>query len=140
MNQLLRLLEHSDSWPAKPSIYLTTKQELVTKLEKRGKTYMLGECNRRHPIETIKVLLRCFKIVVKEKPDVVITTGSMPIAMFCLCAKLFRKKVIWIDSIANIERFSMSGRLMYYFADLFLTQWQELAQEYPKAQFAGAIL
>jgi beta-1,4-N-acetylglucosaminyltransferase len=45
-----------------------------------------------------------------------------------------------VDSIANVDRISLSGRLIYYFADLFITQWPELTAKYPRAQFAGAIL
>ncbi len=140
MNQLLRLLDYSQEWTTQPSIFLTTQSELAGKLEKRGKTYIIGECNRYHPLAAIKIIFIGVKIMVKDRPDVILTTGSMPIAMICLVAKLFRKKVIWVDSIANTERFSLSGRLMYHFADLFLTQWPELANTHEKAEYAGAIL
>jgi UDP-N-acetylglucosamine:LPS N-acetylglucosamine transferase len=140
MNQLLRLLEHAGDWPSSPSIYITTQPELAGKLQKRGKTYVIGECNRYHPLAALVALWRAFGIMIMDKPDIVITTGSLPLALVCLVAKLFGKKVIWIDSIANAEKFSMSGRLMYRFADLFLTQWEELAQAHEKAEFAGAIL
>lgn len=140
LNQLLRLLDFAQDWRDQPSIYITTQPELVGKLQKRGKTYLVGESNRYHPFAGLKTVFLGFGIMLREKPDVVITTGSMPIAMICLVAKLFRKKVVWIDSIANTERFSMSGRLMYRFADLFLTQWPELAEKKRKAEYAGAIL
>lgn len=140
MNQLLKLLEFSDDWIVKPSIFITTQAELAGKLRKKGKTYVVGECNRYHPLAAIGIIIKGFSIIGSEKPDVILTTGSMPIAMICLVAKIFRKKVIWIDSIANTERFSLSGRLMYHFADLFLTQWPELAKKYSKAEYIGAIL
>ena len=140
MNQLLRLLDHSGNWPFQPSIYVTTQPELAGKLQKKGKTYVIGECNRYHPLAALMIFFRSFSIIGKDKPDVIITTGSMPLAMLCLVAKLSGKKVIWIDSIANTERFSVSGRLMYHFADVFLTQWPSLAEKHPRAEFVGAIL
>ena len=140
MNQLLLLLEQSDQWPMQPDFYVTTMPQLSEMLSKRGRAYVIGECNRHHPIETIKVILRAFRIVFKERPDLIITTGSMPIAMLCLVSKLFGAKVVWVDSVANTERFSMSGRLMIRFADLFLTQWPELARTNPKAEYAGEII
>lgn len=140
MNELLGMLEYSGDWPVKPSIYITTQKVLAAKLEKKGKTHVVGEANRYHPLTALKIFFQGFRIMHVDKPDVIITTGSMPIAMICLVAKLYRKKVVWIDSIANTEQFSMSGRLMYRFADLFLTQWPELAERYPKAEYAGAIL
>lgn len=140
MNQLLRLLEYAGDWPSKPSVYITTQPELAGKLRKKGKTYVIGECNRHHPFAAVKIIILGFGIMRNDRPDVIITTGSMPIAMVCLVAKLFRKKVVWVDSIANTERFSLSGRLMYVIADLFLTQWPELAAKYPKAEYVGALL
>jgi len=140
LNQLLKVLNYSEDWITQPSVYITTQPELAGKLEKRGRTYIIGECNRYHPLAAINIIFKGFVLMLKEKPDVIITTGSMPIAMICLVAKLFRKKIIWIDSIANTERFSLSGRLMYHFADLFLTQWPHLAKTHRKAEYVGAIL
>lgn len=140
MNQLLRLLEHADQWGIQPDVYVTTAAEVARKLEKRGRTYMIGECNRKTPVAVLKVISRVFRIAVKEKPDVIITTGSMPLAMLCLAGRLFGAKIVWIDSIANTERFSVSGRLMVHFADLFLTQWPELSKRNPKAKYAGALI
>lgn len=140
MNELLRLLDNAGGWRDRPSVYITTNGVLAEKLGKLGKTYVIGECNRYHPIEALKIILRGVSIMAKDKPDVVITTGSMPMAMICAVAKAFRKKVVWIDSIANTEHFSASGRLVYRFADLFLTQWPELAERDRKAEFAGELL
>lgn len=140
MNQLLRLLNYSNLWPEAPSFYVTTLQEMSTKLEQKGPVYVIGEYNRHHPLRAFRSLIRCFSIAFKERPEVVITTGSMPLAFFCLTAKLCGAKIIWIDSIANIERFSMSGRFIHLFADLFLTQWPELAVRDKKAKYVGAIL
>jgi len=140
MNELLKLLETARSWPQPPAFYVTTLEVLAEKLGQRGPVYIIGECNRQHPLKAFRVFMRSLKIMIKEHPDVVITTGSLPLAMVCLCAKLTGAKVVWIDSIANIERFSLSGRMVLPFADLFLTQWPELAQGCKKVEYAGAIV
>ena len=140
MNELLGLLEHSEDWPVQPSIYITTQQLLANKLQERGKTYVIGETNRNHPFSAFKILIQGFGIMIKDKPDVIITTGSLPLAMICLAGKIFSKKIIWIDSIANTDKFSVSGRLMYHIADLFITQWKELAEKNSKAEFVGVLL
>ena len=140
MNQLLKLLEVSGNWPQRPSFYVTTLPQLAEKLEKFGTTYVIGECNRLHPLMTGFVFLKAFKIVFTERPDVVITTGSLPMAMVCLSAKLLGGKVVWIDSIANVDKFSMSGSMVRRFADLFLTQWPELAKKHKNAEYAGTLL
>lgn len=140
MNQLLKLLEHTESWPEQPSFYLTTLDVLASKLSERGHVYVVGECNRHHPFRALQTFIRCIGIAYKERPDVVVTTGSMPLALFCLISKIMGARIVWIDSIANIDRYSMSGRFTRKFADLFLTQWPELAENDDKAECAGAIL
>ena len=140
MNQLLRLLNHTDSWPHQPDFYVTTLDVLAHRLAVKGPVYVIGESNRHHPLRAVRTFIRCIGIAFKERPDVVITTGSMPLALFCLISKLLGAQIVWIDSVANIERFSMSGRLTRTFADLFLTQWLELAEDDQKAEYAGAII
>lgn len=80
------------------------------------------------------------RILLKERPHVVITTGSAP-GLVCLAlAKLLtRARTIWIDSVANCERMSSSGKQARRFADEWLTQWPELST--PKGpHYWGAVL
>lgn len=140
MNQLLKLLDAADGWPVQPAFYVTTMDVLAAKLSARGPVYVIGECNRRHPLQSLSVFFKAAKLVNKERPDVVITTGSMPIALVCLCAKIRGAKIIWIDSIANAEKLSMSGAFVRRFADLFLTQWPELTEKINGIEFSGALV
>jgi UDP-N-acetylglucosamine:LPS N-acetylglucosamine transferase len=88
----------------------------------------------------IHVLFRCLSIVVKERPDVVISTGAAPGCLMCLLGRLLGARIVWLDSITNVERVSLSGRLVRPFADLFLVQWPELAEKYRGAQYVGTIV
>lgn len=140
MNQLLKLLEESERWPLQPSFYVTTLPQLAEKLETYGPTYIIGECNRLHPLMGARVFLKAVKIVLSERPDVVITTGSLPLAMVCVAAKMRGSKIIWIDSIANVEQLSMSGAMIRKIADLFLTQWPSLVKKYKNVEYVGTLL
>ncbi|MFC1773651.1 PssD/Cps14F family polysaccharide biosynthesis glycosyltransferase [Pseudomonadota bacterium] len=140
MNQLLKLLEVSCDWPQKPAFYITTLPQLAEKLETYGRTYVIGECNRLHPLMTVHVFIKAVKLIFSERPDVVITTGSLPLAIVCMAAKFCGAKIVWIDSIANVEKLSMSGAMVRYFADLFLTQWPELARKYKNTEYVGTLL
>lgn len=141
MNQLLKLLEHSERWPIQPEFYITTLQELAGKLAERGgPVYVIGECNRHHPFKALRSVFRSFRVVLKERPDAVVTTGSMPLMMFCAFAKLFGAKIVWIDSIANIETLSMSGRMASRFADLVISQWPDVAKKYNNVEYVGTLL
>ena len=140
MNQLMSLLGASTNWPQRPSFYVTTLPELAENLKMLGPTYVIGECNRLHPLMAVGVFLKACKLVLVERPDVIITTGSLPLAMVCLAGKVLGAKVVWIDSIANVERLSMSGSMVRYIADLFLTQWPELAKKYKNIEYVGTLL
>jgi UDP-N-acetylglucosamine:LPS N-acetylglucosamine transferase len=140
MTELLGLLTTVDRWPVKPAVYVTTREIWARKLEARGPTYVVGECDRHKPVKILRTLWRSFRFVRKERPDVVITTGSLPIALVCLVSKLFGAKIVWIDSIAQLEDLSMSGKLVRRFADLLLTQWPEVAARYPGAEYVGELL
>ena len=78
-------------------------------------------------------------LLVREWPDVVISTGAAPGYFAIRFAKILGRRTIWIDSIANVEKLSMTGALVGPYADLWLTQWIHLAR--PQGPyFMGAVL
>ncbi len=137
LSQLLRL---SDGWENHETIYIVTKEVVRDVLSESGRVYVVGECNRQHPIRVVKVFLRCIRIVFREKPHVIISTGAAVGCMACFLGKMLGAKVVWIDSITNVEKLSLSGRMVRYIADLLLVQWPELVDKYDKAEYVGAII
>jgi len=141
MTELFSLLATSESWPIQPSVYVTSREIWADKLEKFGPTYVVGECDRKKPVQIVLSFFKSLKFILKERPDVIITTGSLPIALTCLIGKCFGAKIVWIDSIAQIDKLSMSGKLLLKHADLFFTQWSEVAEDNaPNAQYHGELL
>lgn len=137
---LTQLLKLASSWEKCESFSVTTTDVMRDKLRRRGEVYIVGECNRQHPIRVIKVLVRCIKAVLRERPDVVISTGAAVGCMVCFLSKLLGAKVIWIDSITNAERISLSGRMVRHIADLFLVQWPELQNTYKNVEYVGQVI
>ena len=137
ISQLLKLAE---SWDGYETFCVTTTQVVRDKLSRFGEVYVVGECNREHPIRVISVLLRCIRIMLRQRPDVVISTGASAGCMLCFLGKMIGAKVVWIDSITNVERLSLSGRMVRYIADLFLVQWPELAGRYKRVEFVGTVV
>ena len=137
ISQLLKLAE---SWDGYETFCVTTTQVVRDKLSRFGEVYVVGECNREHPIRVISVLLRCIRIMLRQRPDVVISTGAAAGCLLCFLGKMLGAKVIWIDSITNVERLSLSGRMVRYIADLFLVQWPELAGRYKRIEFVGTVV
>lgn len=137
---LSQLLKLEDSWKGYDSFYITTSDAVREKLQKHGKVYVVGECNRQYPWRVIRVFFRCVNIVLRERPDVVISTGAAGGCIVCFLSKLLGAKVVWFDSITNVERISLSGRMVRYIADLFLVQWAELADQYSNVECVGTVI
>ena len=141
-NELLLLLKAAEGiWPMEPSAYVTTMAITAKGFSERGRpVYVIGESDRRKPLQAVLVVFRAMTLAFRIRPRCVVTTGSMPLAIFCLWAKLFGSKIVWIDSVAQIDAMSMSGRVMRHFADLCLVQWPELVSGYPGVEYAGEVL
>ncbi|HYS85321.1 MAG TPA: hypothetical protein VEN78_10015 [Bradyrhizobium sp.] len=141
-NELLILLDAAMGiWPVEPSVYITTMQIAVGGFAKRGKpVHVIGECDRSKPLQAIAVLFRTLWLAIRERPDAVVTTGSMPLAMFCVWAKLLGAKIVWIDSVAQCDEMSASGKLMRRVADLCLVQWADVAARVDNVEYAGEVL
>ena len=104
--------------------------------------YLVPQINRRQknfPLRFLKLLITAGNIILREKPNVVITTGALISFPFCLFAKLLGAKVIYIETFARVNDRSLTGRLVYPFADLFLVQWESLLEFYPKAIYVGGV-
>lgn len=89
--------------------------------------------------DSMKLFWEVHKICKKEKPDVVISTGTYIALPFMLYCKLHRKKLIYIETFARVTDTTKAGRMMYKFADLFIYQWPELRKYYPKGVYGGSI-
>lgn len=88
-----------------------------------------------YPYNCIKSIIYFIKI----RPKVIVTTGAHTAVFMCYLAKLFRRKVIYIETFANIHTKSMSGKLVYPIADMFIVQWESMLKLYPKAVYGGWI-
>lgn len=78
-------------------------------------------------------------LFLKINPDVVVSTGTHTAVSMCYIAKMFRRKVIWIETFANREKGTLAGRLVYPIADKFVVQWQEMKKIYKRAEYFGTL-
>ena len=88
------------------------------------------------------LLLNCFISLyyyIKIRPKVIITTGAHSAGPMCCIGKIFGSKIIFIETFANINTKTITGKLVYKFADLFIVQWESMLELYPKATYGGWI-
>jgi UDP-N-acetylglucosamine:LPS N-acetylglucosamine transferase len=102
--------------------------------------YTISNVTRRDRFGFAVTLWQVTRILLRERPDVVVTTGAAPGLLALAVAKLLlRSRTIWIDSIASAETLSLSARLARPVADAWLVQWAHLA--HPQGpEFWGAVL
>lgn len=89
-----------------------------------------------------KLLFNCFKslfIYLKVRPKYIVTTGAHTAGPMCCLGKIFGSKIIYIETFANSKTKSATGSIVYKFADLFIVQWKDMLELYPKGVYGGWI-
>ena len=137
---LTQLLKLSDSWCGHDIFFVTTTEVGRQTCKQYGIVYVAGEGNHKHPIRVIKVILSCIKIAFKEDFNVVISTGAAAGCLMCFLGKIKGAKVIWIDSVTNVTKMSLSGRMTRYIADLYIAQWPQFAKKNKNVEYVGTIV
>nr|WP_066913871.1 PssD/Cps14F family polysaccharide biosynthesis glycosyltransferase [Streptococcus sp. DD12] len=91
----------------------------------------------------LKNLLRntwlAFKLLRKERPDVIISSGAAVAVPFFYLGKLFGAKTVYIEVFDRIDAPTLTGKLVYPITDLFVVQWEEMKAVYPKAINLGGL-
>jgi len=136
--QMTRLL---DAFKGYDYFFVTYNSEATKNLD-NAYFIKFEERGLKAKIMLIKTLIKAFKILIKEKPDVIISTGGGEIAVpFCYIGKVLGAKVIFIETLARMTAPSGGGRLVYPIADLFLVQWESLLKRYgDKAKYWGKVI
>ncbi len=118
--------------------FISTNQGYASQVEQR--LYVVTDANMWEKVKLIKMFLQVAWILLKVRPDFVITTGAAPGYAAIMFGKLFGAKTIWIDSIANSEKLSSSGKKAKLWADVWLTQWPHLVDEVNGLKTWGSVL
>ena len=106
------------------------------------KLYTVNQVNRKEIFFIFKMIIIAIKsliIYIKERPNVVITTGVLAMIPICLIVKLFGGKLIFIESFAKINSPTLTGKFVYKYADRFYVQWEQMLKFYPNAIYKGGI-
>lgn len=122
--------------------FLITENSGQNKTAWGEQTYFFRQINRKEPLflfHFLKLFIQAICLINREKPDCIISTGALVTYPFCVVCKLKKIKIIYIESFARVDEKSLTGKLMYPIADLFLVQWEEMKELYPNAVYAGGV-
>lgn len=120
------------------------KSNIYLKDKYKGKVSYLISGSKEHDkfFYIFKLLLNCFIslfIYLRFHPDYIITTGTHTAGPMCCLGKLFGSKVIYIETFANINTKTATGRLVYPISDLFVVQWESMKEIYEDSVVGGWI-
>ncbi len=119
--------------------FITVKRKDAEDLAKTERVYFVEDTGRS-PMGLVKNIIQSYRIIWSERPDVVITTGAGAAIPSCIIAKLLGAKLVYMESYCRVKSKSISGIILYPFADLFLVQWPDTVQKYGrKAQYWGGV-
>lgn len=108
-------------------------------LKIENKIYWVKQ-TKRNPMSYIKSLIQFIKILKKEKPTLLVTTGANLGAVAVHAAKLLGIKSVFLELTARVENLSLAARLSRPFATHLLVQWEELAQKMKHTEFQGRVI
>ncbi len=107
--------------------YLTTNPAYAKDVD--APLHAVVDANLWKKLALAKMFFQVLAVLLRTRPQIVLTTGAAPGFAALLFGRILGKRTIWIDSIANCEELSNSGKKAGRFADLWLTQWKHLAAE-----------
>ena len=123
--QLMRLRPAFDDLDV---AYCSVQKDYAEQVQGR-RFYAIRDVSRRNPLSSMMVFFQLLLVFVRERPDLLVTTGSAPALIAILISRFFRVKSLWIDSVANCEQLSTSGRNAARFASKCVSQWPEVARD-----------
>lgn len=94
----------------------------------QGRFHVVTHANRTMPWRLLVCAAEVFFIVVRLRPRVILTTGAVPGLLAIMIGKLVDSRCIWVDTVACVDRMTLSGRLARPFADQYLVQWPHLTK------------
>ena len=122
------------------NFYIITEKDCTTEFLKKkfkNRVSYLPYCTRSKIFSYIFIylflIIKSIILYLKIRPEYIVTTGTHTSVPMCFFAKIFRKKIIYIETYANISKKTLTGRILYPIADLFVVQWKEMKRLYPKA-------
>ena len=126
-------------WKDKNRFWVTFDKEDARSLLKDEKVYPCYFPTNRNIKNLIRNTFLAIRVLKKEKPDLIISSGAAVAVPFFYLGKLFGTKTIYIEVFDRINKPTLTGKLVYPVTDRFIVQWEEMKKVYPKAINFGSI-
>ena len=126
-------------WEKQERFWVTFDKDDARSLLAGERVYPCYFPTNRNVKNLIRNTFLAWKVLRKEKPDLIISSGAAVAVPFFYLGKLFGAKTIYIEVFDRIDKPTLTGRLVYPITDKFIVQWEEMKKVYPKAENLGSI-
>jgi len=126
-------------WENRERFWVTFPKEDAKSLLEGEKVYPCFFPTNRNIKNLVRNTFIAWKVLIKERPNLIISTGAAVAVPFFYIGKILGAKLIYIEVIDRIDKPTLTGRLLYPIADRFIVQWDEMLNVYPKAINLGSI-
>lgn len=130
------------------------EEHLATKASRKYRKYSIFKIPRSRNVgqsfitsffSTVYSFMRCLPMMIYHRPELVLCNGPGTCIPICLIAFMLRTlfvsntMIVFIESVCRVDSLSMTGKILYYFADVFLVQWPDLEQKYSRVAYVGRV-
>jgi UDP-N-acetylglucosamine:LPS N-acetylglucosamine transferase len=129
-----------DWWTKYERFWVTFKKADAESLLKDEKTYWAYHPATRNLFNLVRNTVLAIRILRKERPDVIVSTGAAVAVPFFYIGKLMGIKTVFIEVFDRIDSPTLTGKLVYPVADAFVLQWEEQKKSFPKGIVLGRML
>lgn len=136
---LTHLYQLKDFWKNKERFWVTFDKEDANSVLDGEKIYHCYFPTNRNIKNLIRNTFLAIKVLFKERPDIIISSGAAVAVPFFYIGKLLGAKLVYIEVYDRIDKSTMTGKLVYPITDKFIVQWEEMKKVYPKAVNLGSI-
>ena len=126
-------------WGTKDRFWVTFNKEDAQSLLKDEKIYPCYYPTNRSLKALIKNSVIAWNVLLKERPDLIISSGAAVAVPFFYLGKCFGAKTIYVEVFDRINKPTITGKLVYPISDKFIVEWEDMKKVYPKAINLGSI-
>jgi UDP-N-acetylglucosamine:LPS N-acetylglucosamine transferase len=126
-------------WENKERFWVTFDKEDAKNLLLNEKFYPCYYPTNRNMKNFVRNTILAWKVLRKEKPSLIISSGAAVAVPFFYLGKLFGARLIYIEVFDRINKPTMTGKMVYPITDKFVVQWEEMKRVYKKAVNLGSI-
>lgn len=126
-------------WKKYEHFWVTFDKEDTRYFLKNEKKYFCFYPTNRSVKAFFRNTVLAFRVLHREKPDIIISSGAAVAVPFFYVGKIFGIKTMYIEVFDRIDKPTLTGRLIYPVADKFIVQWEEMKKFYPRAENLGSI-